>query len=287
MMSFKEWFTRRENQDRTIFVLYLILIAYPMLRPMGLPIPIEEPTIKSYELLENVPEGGVIVLVSDEGFPSWAELGAGEVAVYRHAFKKVREDGCKIICLTCYEIAGKILTERSISQVDLTGLKYGEDWVQLGYIPGYEAVLSAMTDDLKGIAPVDQFGTPTKDIPMLKDINSIDDYDYLYACTYTAMDVYIRQWGEKALAREIPIVINMLSGTVPLAMPYYRAGTMTAYLNSITAGAGYEKLIGRPGMGAALMDAQSTAHLLGIGVIIVAQVAFVIKLTTKPKEEKE
>jgi hypothetical protein len=257
MMSFKEWFSRRENQDRTIFVLYLILIAYPMLKPMGLPIPIEEPTIKSFELLENVPEGGVIVLVSDEGFPSWAELG------------------------------GKILTERSISQVDLTGLTYGEEWVQLGYIPGYEAVLSAMTDDLKGIAPVDQFGTPTKDIPILKDINNIDDYDYLYACTYTAMDVYIRQWGEKALVRGIPIVINMLSGTVPLAMPYYRAGTMTAYLNSITAGAGYEKLIGRPGMGAALMDAQSTAHLLGIGVIIVAQVAFVIKLATKPKEEKE
>ncbi len=252
---------------------------------MGLPIPIEEPTIESYELLENVPRGGVIVIVSDEGFPSWAELGAGEIAVYRHAFKKVREDDCKIILLTCYVVDGQILAERSLSNVDLTGLEYGNHWVQLGYIPGYEAVLSAMMDDLKGIAPVDQFGTPTKDIPLLKDINSIDDYDYLYACTFTAMDVYIRQWGEKALARGVPIVINMLSGTVPLAMPYYRAGTMTAYLNSITAGAGYEKLIGRPGMGAALMDAQSTAHLLGIAVIIIAQVAFMIGLGTKPKEE--
>lgn len=285
-MSLKDWITKRQNQDRTIFVIYLILIAIPMLSPMGLPIPIEEPTIEAYEILDNVPAGGVIVLVSDEGFPSWAELGAGEIAIYRHAFKKVREDGCKVICLTCYEVAGQVLAERSLSNVDLTGLTYGEDWVQLGYIPGYEAVLSAMTDDLKGIAPVDQFGTPTEDIPMLKDINSIEDYDYLYACTYTAMDVYIRQWGEKALARGIPIVINMLSGTVPLAMPYYRAGTMTAYLNSITAGAGYERLIGRPGMGAALMDAQSTAHLLGIGVIIVGQVAFLIRLTTRPEEEK-
>ena len=283
-MSLKEWFSRRENQDRTIFILYLILIAYPMLNPMGLPIPIGEPTIESYEILENVPEGGVIVIVSDEGFPSWAELGPGEIAIYRHAFKKVREDECKIVLLTAYVVDGQILAERCLSNVDLTGLEYGEHWVQLGYIPGYEAVLSAMMDDLKGIAPVDQFGTPTKDIPMLKDINSIDDYDYLYACTYTAMDVYIRQWGEKALARGVPIIINMLSGTVPLAMPYYRAGTMTSYLNSVTAGSGYEKLIGRPGMGAALMDAQSTAHLLGIAVIIVAQGAFMIKLLSKPKE---
>ena len=283
-MSLKEWFSRRENQDRTIFILYLILIAYPMLNPMGLPIPIGEPTIESYEILENVPEGGVIVIVSDEGFPSWAELGPGEIAIYRHAFKKVREDECKIVLLTAYVVDGQILAERCLSNVDLTGLEYGEHWVQLGYIPGYEAVLSAMMDDLKGIAPVDQFGTPTKDIPMLKDINSIDDYDYLYACTYTAMDVYIRQWGEKALARGVPIIINMLSGTVPLAMPYYRAGTMTSYLNSVTAGSGYEKLIGRPGMGAALMDAQSTAHLLGIAVIIFAQGAFMIKLLSKPKE---
>lgn len=283
-MSVKEWFARRENQDRTIFVLYFILIAYPMLSPMGLPIPIGEPTIESYELLENVPEGGVIVIVSDEGFPSWAELGPGEIAVYRHAFKKVREDDCKIVLLTSYVVDGQILTERCLSNVDLTGLEYGKHWVQLGYIPGYEAVLSAMMDDLKGIAPVDQFGTPTKDIPMLKDINSIDDYDYLYACTFTAMDVYIRQWGEKALARGVPIIINMLSGTVPLAMPYYRAGTMTSYLNSVTAGSGYEKLIGRPGMGAALMDAQSTAHLLGIAVILFAQGAFMIKLLSKPKE---
>jgi len=283
-MSVKEWFARRENQDRTIFVLYFILIAYPMLSPMGLPIPIGEPTIESYELLENVPEGGVIVIVSDEGFPSWAELGPGEIAVYRHAFKKVREDDCKIVLLTSYVVDGQILTERCLSNVDLTGLEYGKHWVQLGYIPGYEAVLSAMMDDLKGIAPIDQFGTPTKDIPMLKDINSIDDYDYLYACTFTAMDVYIRQWGEKALARGVPIIINMLSGTVPLAMPYYRAGTMTSYLNSVTAGSGYEKLIGRPGMGAALMDAQSTAHLLGIAVILFAQGAFMIKLLSKPKE---
>jgi hypothetical protein len=267
-VSFKEWFSRRENQDRTIFIIYFILIAYPMLSPIG----------------ENVPEGGVIVIVSDEGFPSWAELGPGEIAIYRHAFKKVREDDCKIILLTCYVVDGQILAERCLSNVDLTGLEYGTHWVQLGYIPGYEAVLSAMMDDLKGIAPVDQFGTPTKDIPMLKDINSIDDYDYLYACTFTAMDVYIRQWGEKALARGVPIIINMLSGTVPLAMPYYRAGTMTSYLNSVTAGSGYEKLIGRPGMGAALMDAQSTAHLLGIAVIIVAQGAFMIKLLSKPKE---
>lgn len=283
-MSVKEWFARRENQDRTIFVLYFILIAYPMLSPMGLPIPIGEPTIESYELLENVPKGGVIVIVSDEGFPSWAELGPGEIAIYRHAFKKVREDDCKIVLLTSYVVDGQILTERCLSNVDLTGLEYGKHWVQLGYIPGYEAVLSAMMDDLKGIAPVDQFGTPTKDIPMLKDINSIDDYDYLYACTFTAMDVYIRQWGEKALARGVPIIINMLSGTVPLAMPYYRAGTMTSYLNSVTAGSGYEKLIGRPGMGAALMDAQSTAHLLGIAVILFAQGAFMIKLLSKPKE---
>jgi hypothetical protein len=285
-MSATKWFTR-ENQDRTIFLVYLIMIAIPMLSPMGLPLPVEEPTIKAYQALENLGKGSVIVLVTDMGFPAWAELGAAEVAVYRHAFDKVRRDGCKVVMLTAYVVDGQILGEKTLTYVDLKGLKYGEDWVQLGYIAGYETVLAAMMSDLKRIAPVDRFGTPTKDIPLLKNINSIKDYDFLYASSFTAIDVYIRQWGELALSSKVPIILNLLSGTVPIAMPYYRAGTMTSYINSTVGGAGYEILLKRPGEGAGLMDAQSMAHWLGIVLIVLVQGLFFVRLATKPREAKE
>jgi len=65
--------------------------------------------------------------------------------------------------------------------------------------------------------------------------------------------------------------MNILSGSIPLAMPYYAAGTMTGYLNSVIAGAGYEKLIDQPGLGISLLDAQSTAHLFAVVLLIVVQ----------------
>jgi hypothetical protein len=269
-MSVKEWFSKRDNQDRTIFLLYLVLIAVPMLMPLGLPFPIEASAIESYEQLENVEPGGILVLNSESGFASYAEIGPGEIAIYRHAFKKVREDGCKIICFS-RNAEGFKLSERYIEMADTTGLTYGEDWVEFGYISGGEAVLSGIVDDLETIAPKDKYGTNFEDLPMLQNIRNIDDYDYMYYSTSSDMPPYARQWGEKAQQRGIPVIMNILSGSIPLAMPYYTAGTMTGYMNSVIGGAGYEKLIDTPGMGISLLDAQSTAHLLGIVLLLVVQ----------------
>ena len=269
-MSVKEWFSKRANQDRTIFALYLLLIGLPFLFPLGLPFPISDSTIESWEQLENVHDGGVLLLNSESGFASYAEIGPGEIAVYRHAFRLARERGMKIV-LFSRNIEGAKLSDRYIEMADTTGLTYGEDWVQLGYISGGEAVLSGIVDDLWTIAPKDAYGTSVEDIPMLQDIRSIDDYDYMYYSTSSDMPPYARQWGEKAQQRGVPVIMNILSGSIPLAMPYYAAGTMTGYINSVIGGAGYETLIQKPGLGVSLLDAQSTAHLLAIGLLIVVQ----------------
>ena len=269
-MSVSKWISNRENQDRLIFLLYIVLIAVPFLAPLGLPFPIDAATTSSYEQLDNVPDGGVLILNSESGFASYAEIGPGEIAVYRHAFRLARERGIKII-LFSRNMEGAKLSDKYVDMADTTGLTYGDDWVQLGYISGGEAVLSGIVDDLWSIAPKDVHGTNIADIPMLQDIRNIDDYDYMYYSTSSDMPPYARQWGEKAQARGVPVIMNILSGSIPLAMPYYTAGTMTGYLNSVIAGAGYEKLISMPGLGVSLLDAQSTAHLLAIVLLIVVQ----------------
>lgn len=279
-MSVKEWFSRRTNQDRLIFLLYLALIGIPFLYPLGLPFPVSDATKEAYDQLENVADGGVLILNSESGFASYAEIGPGEIAVYRHAFKLARERGMKIICFS-RNIEGNKLSVRYIKMADTTGLTYGEDWVELGYISGGEAVLSGIVDDLWSIAPKDKDGTNVEDIPMLQDIRSIDDYDFMYYSTSSDMPPYARQWGEKAQLRGIPVIMNILSGSIPLAMPYYTAGTMTGYLNSVIAGAGYEMLINRLGLGVSLLDAQSTAHLLAIVLLVVVQSYNLLKKSGK------
>ena len=250
--------------------MYLVLIGVPFLSPFGLPFPISDATKDSWQQLEDVADGGVLILNSESGFASYAEIGPGEIAVYRHAFRLVRERGMKIVTFS-RNMEGAKLTAQYIEMADQTGLTYGVDWVDFGYISGGEAVLSGIVDDLHNIAPVDHLGTNVEDIPMMQNIRSIDDYNYMYYSTSSDMPPYARQWGEKAQARGIPVIMNILSGSIPLAMPYVTAGTMTGYLNSVIAGAGYETLINRPGLGVGLLDAQSTAHLLAIVLLVVVQ----------------
>ena len=269
-MSVSKWFSSRENQDRFIFALYLLLIGVPFLSPFGLPFPISAATQDSWQQLEDVEDGGVLILNSESGFASYAEIAPGEIAVYKHAFRLARERGMKIICFS-RNIEGNALSVQYIESADTTGLTYGVDWVELGYVSGAEAVLSGIADDIHAIAVKDKYGTNIGDIPMMQNIRSIDDYNYMYYSTSGDMPPYARQWGEKAQARGIPVIMNILSGSIPLAMPYITAGTMTGFLNSVIAGAGYETLIGSPGLGVGLLDAQSTAHLLGIGLLIVVQ----------------
>jgi len=197
-MSVNKWFSNRENQDRLIFLIYLVLIAAPFLFPLGLPFPISDATKESYDQLEAVRDGGVLVLNSEAGFASYAEIGPGEIAVYKHAFKLARERGIKII-LFSRNMEGAKLSDKYVGMADTTGLTYGEDWVQLGYISGGEAVLSGVMDDLWSIAPRDVHGTGVADIPMLQNVKSIDDYDFLYYSTASDMPPPMHDSGERKL----------------------------------------------------------------------------------------
>jgi hypothetical protein len=282
-MGFNEWWSKRTNQDRTIFTIYLILISIPFLNPLGLPFPIDEAARDAFYELDDIEPGGIIILNSEAGFASYAEIAPGELAVYRHAFQMVREKGCKIITFS-RNIEGNKLTEQYIEATDTSGLTYGEDWVELGYISGGEEVLSAVVDDLPKIAPVDRFGNKYQEIPLLQNVEGIADYAYMYYSTASDMPPYARQWGQKAQDRGIPIVMNILSGSIPLAIPYVRAGTMTAYLNSLIGGASYEKLLERPGLGISLLDAQSMAHIWAILLTVIVQGYYIIRREAKELE---
>jgi hypothetical protein len=210
------------------------------------------------------------------------ELGAGDIAVLRHAIIQVREKGCKFI-IFARGFESQKLVQRWLSEVDLTGLTYGEDYVDLGYIPGYEEILYGFFEDLKSVAPTDRYGTPIEDIPMLKGVEGGKDFAYMYASTWGDVRPYATQWGKRCQDAGIPLIVSSLSGGIPMAMPYYRTGTITAFLNSVIAGAGYERLINQPGLGNSLVDAQSMVHLYAILLMVLVQIIYIVRPKTAPR----
>jgi hypothetical protein len=262
------------NQDRIIFAFYIALIAIPFVVTLGLPLPVSSLSRTFYNTIEEIPEGGVVLWVTDISFPLWVEIGSGEIAIFKHLFKLAQERKIKLIFATTYSADGAVLSDMIIRDHIIPGgfakgLKYGEDWVQLGWLPGWETSLAALVRDIHKVARADYFGTPIEQIPMMKNIKSVKDLSLLGWSGYY-VDEYARQWTGFGK----PIIVNLSATTVAMAKPWFEKGLLTTYLNGQRGCAEYEALTGFKGFATSAMDAQSMAHLFAIILLIVPNIFY-------------
>jgi hypothetical protein len=256
------------NQDRIIFLLIFITIAIPMIAPLGLPIPVGPTTTKYFSTVEGIPEGSTVMWCTGIGLSIWYNTGPGEIATFRHIFGLVRERDVKFIVFSESAQGASIVRRILTEYIDLSGLIYGEDYVDLGWIPGGEAALTGVVTDFQSTVETDHEGTPTSDIPMLREVKGADDFDVLGFSSGGMIDRFMRQW--EPLKK--PILLNMIAIGVPLCMPYIEKGMVTAYLNGQRGGAEYEKLLMQPGMGTSFIDAQSMIHLYIVAMIVAVSI---------------
>ena len=60
---------------------------------------------------------------------------------------------------------------------DFPHLVYGMDYVNMGFKPGNEGVIKVIVTDMRKLYTTDDIGTSINDIPMMKDIESVQDFD--------------------------------------------------------------------------------------------------------------
>jgi hypothetical protein len=256
------------NQDRLIFLFIFIVIAIPMIVPLGLPIPVSRTTRDFYDTLDSIPDESVVLWCTSIGFSIWYNTGPGEISAFEHIFRLVRARNVKFIVFAESAEAAAIVRRIIDEHIDTSGLVYGEDYVDLGWIPGMEAAISGVVTDLRGTVDTDYEGTPIDELPLLSGINSGDDIDVFGFSSGSMIDRFMRQWAQF----NKPILLNMIAIGVPLVMPYVEKGMVTAYINGQRGGAEYEQLLNNPGMGASFIDAQSMIHLYIIFIIIVVSI---------------
>ncbi len=76
---------------------------------------------------------------------------------------------------------------------------------------------------------------------------------------------------------KIPIIAAQITVTAPQAEPFLQSGQLAGILVGLRGAAEYEILTNMPGTAAAGMDAQSMAHLLIIGFILLGNASYFIK----------
>jgi len=257
-----------EADTRWLYVLLILVILIPMVRPLGLPIKVGEATKKAYALLDGLQAGDTVVFDFGYYVDGAPDVEPIAVALFDHLFAK----GVKIVCAS-FKNHGPMIIDQLTAPHVAKGKVYGEDFVSLGFLAGGETALAAWAADVKKAFPKDWKGNDTSTMPILQGINNMSDFDMFIFYTDDSAETWVRQIAQY----KIPIIAAQITVTAPQAEPFLQSGQLAGILVGLRGAAEYEILTNMPGTAAAGMDAQSMAHLLIIGFILLGNASYFIK----------
>lgn len=266
---------------RWIFLLMLLAVAIPILLQLQFPEKATPLAQMVFDAVEDLPDGSKVLLAFDFDPASEGELGPMATAFVRHCAGK----GHKMYFMALWPV-GPQMIDQAINTVilsDFPEMIYGEDYVNLGFKPGYEGVIKVIVTDLRQLYTTDDTGTNIDRIPMCRDIRSVRDFDLIInvSAGYPGTKEWV-QYAATPYPDEIKLVAGCTGVQAPLMYPYIPK-QLAGMLGAIKGAAEYEMLVverfGLEGQGKyeeALrrMGPQLVAHLLMIALIVAGNVVF-------------
>ncbi len=261
-------------ERRVVFIFVGVSLTLPFFMQFKLPVPISPEVQSVYDELEKLSPGSKVLAAFDYDPPSAPELQPMAVAFMKYAFSK----DLKIIIMGLWP-QGPQQADQAIQRAleDIPGLKkkikYGRDYVNLGFQAGNEFVILRMGVDFKAMFPTDLYNTPYDSIPLLKNIKNFSNVDY--CMNFSAGKPGTVEWVQGAVDR---FGLKMSAGNTavqaPMAYPYLQAGQLDGLMGGMAGGAELEKLTGFPDKATTFIKSQSFAHVVVILFIIIGNIAF-------------
>ena len=275
-MSFAERMLHIDR--RLIFLVIGVCTLLPLLYPVGLAIKVSPEVRSVYDYIEALPEGSVFLLSMDYDPASKPELYPQAVALLRQAFRK----NLRVIGMTLW-LPGTGLAEQVMTKVaGEMGKVSGKDYVFLGWSPGSGSLIINMGQDLYKAFPTDYYSQPTRELAVLKGIQTLRDVNYVVSLA--AGTSGIETWyvyGKDKYKFELG---GGCTGVIaPGLYPLLRSGQINGLIGGMRGAAEYEVLIGQKERAVAGMDAQSATHFAIILLVILCNV-FYLLIRTSPKQ---
>ena len=281
------------NLDRRwLFLLVLVGVATPIILPIGLPVATTGSTRSAFEYIEALKPGDYVIISYDYGPSSAPENDPMAEAIMRQCFlKRIR-----VVITVLYQLGGLQLASNSIAKVtaEFPNLKYGEDYVNLGYKDGAAAVMKRMGDDIAGAFPADVRGTPLAQIPIMKGLHSLHDVKVVVTIATGLIGEY---WITQAHQQSgVPVIVGPTAVGAPKYFAYLNAGQLVGMLSGMKGAAEYEKLLAarypeldklykttRFFTATKGMDAQTVTHAIIIVFILIGNIAYLSHRATQRK----
>jgi hypothetical protein len=261
---------------RWIFLLMAVSVLVPLILRLSFPIPIGEGPSKSlFDYVDALEEGSVVLVSFDYDPSTMPELQPMSVAILQHLFSK----GVKVVCMGLWP-QGVSLGQRAITAVsDSLGAEQYVDWVNLGYKTGGAILIVRLGSSISAAFPTDRDGTPVEEIPLMSRVDRLADFDLILSLS--AGDPGIPAWVMMAGDRfDVPLGGGCTAVSAPQFYPYLGSGQIVGLLGGLKGAADYETLVRQgvegapPGAATPGMAAQSFAHLVIMGFIVVGNIAF-------------
>ena len=261
-------------ERRVVFLYVGIAVALPLFMTLSQRIVISPEVEAVYNTLEGLPKGSKVLVSFDYDPPSAPELQPMAEAFLYYCFAH----DLKVIMMGLWP-QGPMQANLAIEEVlknekiESKNLKYGEDYVNLGFQTGYEFVIQRMGSDFRSMFPTDYRGTPYEQIPLVKNVKNFSNIDYCF--NLSAGFPGTREWVQIAVDR-YGVILGAGNTAVqaPQMYPFMRAGQLVGLLGGMVGAAEFELLTKWIGKGTKFMISQSFAHVIVIAFIIIGNVAF-------------
>src|SRR2546427_7491731 len=252
---------------RIIFLLVAAGVVLPLLHPLNLPVTATPRVKAAFEAIDALPPGSKVLISMDYEPDIMAELLPMSVAVLRHCFRK----HLQVIAMTLYP-AGTGLGERAIrTAATAEGAIKNKDYAWLGYKSGFQVVMIGIGESLRGMYPVDFYGTPLDSIPVTRGVNSYRQMAMVVNLSGSSATDY---WIQFAQGRfHAPLVVGCTAVMATDYYPYLSSRQILGLVGGMKGAAEYEALMNIVGDARRGMDAQSLVHLIVVALVIVGNAA--------------
>ncbi len=265
-----------EIDQRIIYALLFIALAFPILNPVILPMAIQGYSQQAFEFSDSIPEGSIVIFEGGLTAATYPQGGPGMVVQIYHMLTK----GVKIIFFsigTEQSVWTMTAIETALDKLPAgTPAENGVNWVHLGYIAGGEAGTGSLVNDIRGTVQADYFGTPIDDIPLLEGVNDASSFSAVlwWGGSEGSMPYGIRQIS---VPFDIPITGMCTTNEVPNFSPYISAGQLQGIFGGVRGSAEYEYLLKLPGPALGQAMATNFGGLLWMIMVILGNVLYFIK----------
>ncbi len=274
----KFWDRLSSVDSRILYLLLALSVALPLIIKPKTSIRVSDPVKSAYDAVDKLKPGSVIMISIDFDPSSAPEVQPMLLAILRHAFRK----DLKVI-VTGQLALGLPLAEIALNQVapELNKV-YGKDYVNIGYRPGYTAMMVGIGREIRDYFRTDYRGVPIDSFEFMRTVHTYKDIGLLVSLAHGAVaDAWIQYVGGRY---NEPIIVGCTGVNAPNLYQYLHAGQIKGLIGGLQGASEYETLIRKPGSATLGMPAQSSGHGLIILLLIIGNIGFLLSRRKKTRK---